>query len=100
MGISLYEGQFLHGEMHGFGRIIYANASYYEGYWANDMHNGPGKLAICRFNLKEIQNMIENDNFLQLTKHTNSYIIKEGEFELGSIKAKHYNNQKQCLLNI
>jgi hypothetical protein len=42
---AIYEGQFENGEKDGWGRLIYANGSYYVGYFKDDMMDGIGRFA-------------------------------------------------------
>jgi len=37
---ALYEGEFLNGEKHGYGRMIYWNGNYYEGYFEHGELHG------------------------------------------------------------
>ena len=39
-----YEGQFMDGKRHGFGRQIWPDGSIYEGFWDEDRCNGKGRL--------------------------------------------------------
>ena len=48
---AIYEGQFVNGEKDGWGRVIYANGTYYVGFFKNDMIDGKGKMAVCKLNM-------------------------------------------------
>lgn len=39
-----YEGQFLFGKKHGWGKFTWGDLSYYEGEYKNDEKHGEGKL--------------------------------------------------------
>ncbi len=41
---TVYDGEFIKGLKHGFGRIVYPTGNRYEGYWKNDMKDGKGTM--------------------------------------------------------
>lgn len=40
---EFYEGEFLNGKYHGYGKFTFVDKSYYEGEWEDNMKNGIGK---------------------------------------------------------
>ena len=42
--VGKYEGQFLKGKKHGYGKFTWADGSYYEGEYKNDQKEGDGRL--------------------------------------------------------
>ncbi|CAM9327441.1 unnamed protein product, partial [Chrysoparadoxa australica] len=38
-------GEWAHGKFHGFGKLVHANGSSYEGMWKDGLRHGPGKLT-------------------------------------------------------
>ena len=41
-GSELYEGEFNHGQKHGFGRLLYWSNMWYEGRFENNLRHGAG----------------------------------------------------------
>ena len=80
-GMQIYEGQFEEGHKSGWGRHIYFNASYYEGHWSDDIYEGQGKLVLG-----------------STGKYPNISweFVKEGEYQLGSLKSANYDNYRNC----
>ena len=55
-----YIGDFKEGKKEGFGKEIYVNGEYYEGYFKNDLKNGKGKL-FNKFNCIKLESEWLND---------------------------------------
>jgi hypothetical protein len=44
-GGEVYEGKWLAGKQHGFGKYYYSNGNTYAGSWLNGMRHGKGMLV-------------------------------------------------------
>ena len=62
----LYEGQFVDDKWWGYGRAIYADGKYHEGYFKNDRKNGEGKCIKLGKKGQEIveEGFWENDKYI------------------------------------
>ncbi len=42
---DIYEGEFVAGEMNGYGKLIQKDGTQYESFWVNNKPNGRGKMT-------------------------------------------------------
>lgn len=82
---AIYEGQFSQGVKEGWGRLILANATYYVGYFKNDMPDGLGQMAICYVSMDKLAKYERNFIKIKELDLEEDYEIKEGEFQMGSL---------------
>lgn len=80
-----YEGEFLKGLKHGFGKLKNDQTEIYVGEWEEDFFSGNGIL----FNSAKINTSIENENkeinYENAKKGENVWIKYEGEFKNGKM---------------
>lgn len=80
-----YEGEFLNGLKHGFGKLKKDQTEIYIGEWEEDFFNGSGILV----NPAKISPSIENENkdinYENVKKVENAWIKYEGEFKKGKM---------------
>ena len=62
-GSWLFEGQFEHGKLNGWGRAFFANGSYYVGHFRCNKRHGEGKMVYA--NGKEEEGMWRNGKLVR-----------------------------------
>jgi hypothetical protein len=77
-----YEGEFLNGLKHGFGKLKKDQIEIFIGEWEEDFFNGEGVLL----NPLKLNDLQENPgNLLLPNQHENTWIKYEGEFKNGKM---------------
>jgi len=79
-----YEGQFSNSKFNGFGKMIYPNSSVYCGYWRDGLKEGLGEFACI--NGETIMGRWENDDLVE-----GIYTFKDGTKYVGHFRNFNFN---------